>query len=118
MKQSENVQKPQDNGNHYDTVQDGLDLSLHWNKAIDQPKQDPDHDQNHQYLKQRHFTISFSSQAEFRPVQGVAPISVLTQGLLMPAEVGGILRSPVQFWGKGLDVFSPWSACFTHRSTS
>jgi hypothetical protein len=47
MKQSENIQKPQDNCDYYDSVQNGLDLSLHWNKAIDQPKQDPDHDQNY-----------------------------------------------------------------------
>jgi hypothetical protein len=51
MKESKNVQKPQRHANDHDCIQDGLDRSLHWYEAVDQPKQKTHHDQNHQYVK-------------------------------------------------------------------
>jgi hypothetical protein len=54
MKESENVEKPQDHYNHDDSIQDGLNRPLHRDEAIDQPQQQPHYDKNHYHLKQRH----------------------------------------------------------------
>jgi hypothetical protein len=43
MKQSKNVQQPQNHDNNHDRIQDGLDRSLHWYQ-VDQPKQNADYD--------------------------------------------------------------------------
>ncbi|MFZ3201804.1 MAG: hypothetical protein WA175_11720 [Candidatus Acidiferrales bacterium] len=51
MKKSKNVHKPQNRGDYHDRIQDGLDRSLHWYEAVDQPKQNTDHEQNLEYLK-------------------------------------------------------------------
>jgi hypothetical protein len=51
MKKSKNVQKPHNRGDHYDCIQNGLDRSLHWYEAVDQPKQNTHDDQDYQYLK-------------------------------------------------------------------
>ena len=64
MEQSKNVQQPQHDADHYDRIQYGLDRSLHWHIAVDQPKQNAHNDQNQQYLKNRHLAISLSSQAD------------------------------------------------------
>jgi hypothetical protein len=48
---SKNVHKPQNRGDHHHRVQDGLDRSLHWYEAVDQPKQNTHHEQNLYYLK-------------------------------------------------------------------
>jgi hypothetical protein len=50
MKESENIHEPQNYRNHYDAIQNGLDGSLHWNKAIHQPQEDAHYDQNFQEL--------------------------------------------------------------------
>ncbi len=44
MKQPEDIQEPQHYGNYNDAVQNRLDAALHWNKAIDQPKQNTHYD--------------------------------------------------------------------------
>ena len=46
MKESKNVQEPQNRTDHHDCVQNGLNRSLHWYEAVDQPKQNTHHDQN------------------------------------------------------------------------
>ena len=38
MKQSEQVDEPEHDGDDHDPVQDGLDGSLHGDKAVDQPQ--------------------------------------------------------------------------------
>jgi hypothetical protein len=58
MEKPKNIQKPQHHADHHDRVQYGLDRSLHGYVAVDQPKQNTYHDQNHQYLKNGHFTVS------------------------------------------------------------
>jgi hypothetical protein len=35
VKQSKDIEEPENHGNHHDTVQDGLDAALHGDKAID-----------------------------------------------------------------------------------
>jgi|GEM_PF-5049702 len=50
MKKSKNIQKPQNHGNDHDCIQDGLNRSLHWYEAIDQPEENTNHDQDQQYL--------------------------------------------------------------------
>jgi hypothetical protein len=40
VEQSKNVQEPYDEHDHHNSIQDALDLTLHRNEAIDQPKQD------------------------------------------------------------------------------
>ena len=64
MKKPKNVQQPQHHRNDHDCVQDGLNRSLHWYESVDQPKQNTHHNQNNEYLKQRHELLTFfSSQA-------------------------------------------------------
>jgi hypothetical protein len=50
MKQPENIQEPQDDGDDYDAVQDGFDRSLHGDEAIHQPQENTHHDENFQEL--------------------------------------------------------------------
>jgi hypothetical protein len=50
VKESENIQQPQNDGDNHDAVQDGLDRSLHGDEAIHQPQQDTHHDENFQEL--------------------------------------------------------------------
>jgi len=50
VKQSKNIQQPQNHGNHYDAVQNSLDGSLHGDEAIHQPQKNTHHDQNFQEL--------------------------------------------------------------------
>ena len=46
MKKPKNVEKPKNRADHHDCIQDGLNRSLHWYEAVDQPKQNTYHDQN------------------------------------------------------------------------
>jgi hypothetical protein len=50
VKQSKNIQQPQNDGDDYHAVQDGLDLSLHGDEAIHQPQEDTYYDQNFEEL--------------------------------------------------------------------
>jgi hypothetical protein len=50
MKESKNIQQPQDHGNDHDAVQNGLDLSLHGDEAIHQPQENTHNDKNFQQL--------------------------------------------------------------------
>jgi hypothetical protein len=54
MKEPEDIQDPQNHGNHHDAVQDGLDGGLHGDEAIHQPQQNAHYYQNFQELNQRH----------------------------------------------------------------
>jgi len=36
-KHPEDLQEPQNHGNHYDAVEDSFDLSLHGDEAVNQP---------------------------------------------------------------------------------
>jgi hypothetical protein len=54
MKQTKDIQQPQNYGNDNDAVQDGLDGCLHRNEPIHQPQQYTHNDQNFQQLNQRH----------------------------------------------------------------
>ena len=45
MEESENVEDPQNHGDDYDAIQNGLDGSLHGYEAIHQPKKYAHHDQ-------------------------------------------------------------------------
>jgi hypothetical protein len=51
MEEPKNVQDPQNDGNHYDAIQDRLDGPLHGNEAIHQPEEDAHYDENFQKLK-------------------------------------------------------------------
>jgi len=46
MKNSKNIQKPQNYGNDHDNIQDRLDGSCHWYEAINQPEENTNHDQD------------------------------------------------------------------------
>jgi hypothetical protein len=54
MKKAKNTQEPQNHENDHDSIQDRLDGSCHGQEAVNQPKENTDHDQNHEYLNQRH----------------------------------------------------------------
>ena len=44
MKESSNIQYPQDDGNDHNCIEDRFDGRLHWNEAIHQPKEDAHND--------------------------------------------------------------------------
>jgi hypothetical protein len=48
MKKSENIQKPQDNTDHHDGIQDRFDRPLHGDEVVDEPQQNTHDDENHQ----------------------------------------------------------------------
>jgi hypothetical protein len=50
IKESKNIQDPQNHGNDHDAVQDRFDGSLHGNEAIHQPQEDTHHDENFEQL--------------------------------------------------------------------
>ena len=50
MKESKNIQDPQNHGNNYDAIQNGLDGGLHRDEAIHQPQKDTHHDENFEQL--------------------------------------------------------------------
>jgi hypothetical protein len=50
MKESKNIQEPQDHANHHNGVQNRLDGRCHWDEAIHQPQKDSHHDQDFHYL--------------------------------------------------------------------
>jgi hypothetical protein len=50
----EDVQQPQDNCDYDGAVQDSLDGILHGDVVVNQPEQNPDHNQNHDELNQWH----------------------------------------------------------------
>jgi hypothetical protein len=54
MKKSEYIQKPQNQANDDDGVQDRLDASCHGNETIHQPQEDTNDDQGDQNLNERH----------------------------------------------------------------
>jgi hypothetical protein len=43
--QSEYLQEPQNHGDHYNAVQDSLDLTLHGNETVNQPHQHSDYEE-------------------------------------------------------------------------
>jgi hypothetical protein len=50
IKKPEYTEKPQNNGDHNDTVQNRFNRSLHRYESVDQPKQNPYNDQDRHYL--------------------------------------------------------------------
>ena len=50
MKESEYIQKPQDDPNDDDCVQDRLDAACHGDETIHEPQQNTNYDQNSQEL--------------------------------------------------------------------
>jgi hypothetical protein len=50
VKEPKNIQEPQNYGNDYDAVQNGLNCPLHGDEAIHQPQEDTHHDQNFKQL--------------------------------------------------------------------
>jgi hypothetical protein len=53
---AKDIQEPQNHSDHYYRIQDPFDGTLHRYVAVNQPKQNANHDQNHHKLKQRHNT--------------------------------------------------------------
>jgi hypothetical protein len=49
-KNSKNAQKPQDNSNNNDSIQDRLNGTRHWYESVDEPKNNTNHDQDYYYL--------------------------------------------------------------------
>jgi len=54
MNDSENIQQPQNDANHDDRVQNGLDASRHGDETIHQPQQNADYDQDDYKLNEGH----------------------------------------------------------------
>lgn len=68
MKESRDIQYPQDDSNNYNCVENGLDGGLHWNETIHQPQNDTYHDQDFDDLDQRHdFGLSHVSGQRSHP---------------------------------------------------
>ena len=51
VEEPKDIEKPQDDPNDHDGIQDGLDGPRHGNEAVHQPEQNTDYDQNHYQLK-------------------------------------------------------------------
>jgi hypothetical protein len=58
LEEAEYLQKPQDDGYNYNAVQDALDLSLHWDIAIDQPQQQANDSKRDDNSYKWHFIFS------------------------------------------------------------
>ena len=56
VKEPEDVEEPEDDGDHNNTVEDGLDGALHGNEAIHQPEQDANRDENQDNVDEGHET--------------------------------------------------------------
>jgi hypothetical protein len=50
MKESKNIEQPQNHSNHHNAVQNGLDGRLHGNESIHKPQKNAHHDENFQEL--------------------------------------------------------------------
>jgi hypothetical protein len=55
---TENFQKPENHRNHDNGIQDALDLALHRDVAVDQPKQQANHGKRDNNGDKRHFIFS------------------------------------------------------------
>ena len=51
MKKPKNIQEPQNYGNDRDGIQDRLDGSCHRDVTVHQPEENPNHDQDQEYVK-------------------------------------------------------------------
>ena len=51
IEQPKRLQEPQHHSNDNDRVQDGLDGSLHWDVAVDQPEQNPNDNEDKYYVQ-------------------------------------------------------------------
>jgi len=56
--ESEDVEEPEDHGNHDDAIENGLDGALHRDEAVHQPEQNSDDNQNYDDVNQGHKTSS------------------------------------------------------------
>jgi len=52
--EAKDVQKPQNHGDNHDPIQDAFNGPLHRYVAVNQPKKNPNHDQDYHELNQRH----------------------------------------------------------------
>jgi hypothetical protein len=50
MEKSKNIQEPQNYENDHDCIQDRLNGSCHGYEVINQPKENTNYDQNHEYV--------------------------------------------------------------------
>jgi len=53
---AKDIQQPQNNSDHNDTVEDRLDSALHGDEAVHKPQQDADRNQNQDNVDQGHKT--------------------------------------------------------------
>ena len=51
MEQSKNIQQPQNHGDHYNAIQNGLDGPLHWDESVHQPQKNTNNDQGFENLE-------------------------------------------------------------------
>jgi hypothetical protein len=51
MKKSKNIQEPQNYENDHDGIQDRLDGACHRDETVNQPEENPNHDQDQEYVK-------------------------------------------------------------------
>jgi hypothetical protein len=49
-KKPKNIQKPKYRADDHDSIQNGLDCSLHWYVSVDQPEQNTHNNQDQHYL--------------------------------------------------------------------
>ena len=67
VKQSKNIEEPQDDANNHDCVQDGFDAARHGDETIHQPKQDAHNDQGYENFHERHSFLPFCLCRETLP---------------------------------------------------
>jgi hypothetical protein len=90
VEEAEYLQKPQNDGNHDNAIQNALDLTLHGDEAVYQPKKQPDHakcddngDKRHLMFSIHFFWDRFSLRASWRRSMDLCRIDSFLPGYCM-----------------------------------
>ena len=59
MKEAEGIEEPEDHGDDDHAIEDRLDVALHGDETIHQPKQNADHDERDNKIDKRHTILHF-----------------------------------------------------------
>ncbi|HUZ04605.1 MAG TPA: hypothetical protein VMU62_04555 [Acidobacteriaceae bacterium] len=102
MHEPKDIQEPHNDHNDHDKIQDRLNGPCHGNEAINQPEENPNHNQNHEDLNQRHDLLTswffeadavFSAPEKFRMSQRLFLIDVSSG----PNPATGVRPTPLEF---------------------
>ena|ERR1039457_845783 len=93
VQKSESLQKPNDYRNHDNAIQDALDLTLHGNEAVYQPKQDADDGECDNKSDEWHVMFSSGSLRTGRHSGVIRQVSAVRVGLPVSFLLGCLSAS-------------------------